>query len=111
MLWGKMDIKGAENSEKQQSLKMAVNVKNIDSTQMDFADLDNSGFTVKLVIENKAQLYLKNKVVATGFPSKARVFIFNSNGFSGIGYNEGADFILEYIENETLQQIVLEVAK
>ena len=77
-------------------------------TNMDFEDAASTGYALTFNdTRDHLELYKKGILVGKGRKYAAGVYLITADSFTGIGFMEGGNFIIEYDVNGSTQRVVL----
>ncbi len=92
---------------RQKELQKAIEQR-IQSKRFDYEDTSPEEFALKFNDDGEAfELFQHGAVIGSGRKSAAGVYLVTAREFTGIGFIEGEEFIIEYDDQEKTNRIVL----
>ncbi|WP_055411271.1 hypothetical protein [Nonlabens sp. YIK11] len=79
-----------------------------EAIKMDYEDKTITGLSIKFDnSKDTFQLFKNGEVVGSGRKSAAGVYLITAESFTGLGFQDGNNFVIEFDQNGTTQRIVL----
>ena len=90
------DLKGSSNSLPESK------------TDIDFKDTSSTGYALKFDdSKDNFEIFKEEVLIGTGRKTAAGVYLITTDSFTGIGFVEGENFIIEYDVNGSTQRVVM----